>query len=470
MIGELIAPAYASLAEWAAHWWTWIAPLSVQLAALALPLWWLDRLWTRSGRLRLRALLWSAVLLRVVWPGDLGVLSWDAPAALRGALHAAQADSPPLGGLASGANSLVGAELSSSAGRSATSSLDSFAAWLPALALLWALGAVLGGALHAHRCRRARRSWGVGSALSNEHLSQNALRTELRALATRLGLRRRPRVRLHADLAAPLVDGVWRPTLRLPRDLVKRFTAHAREHILLHELAHLRRRDPLRAAAQALLAQLLWFHPVARLALSRLHTLREQACDELAAQHAHGGRAAYRRTLLEEAARTLLPERAQPGLALLGRRAPLIERLERLGRGPARASRAALPLLAAVGVALLPVHASEKTAPARALAADRTVDIMTDIAEVSAHPSLVARLNAPSDTPTLKSLAEPVPGAAVGCFNTRMLVMAELARQQAGHDAAPTATSHAWRSTSSSLRAQVAPRSPNSPSLKDAEP
>jgi len=384
-------PAWTTpLHAFAEHWWAWVAPLSVQLAVLAVPLWLLDRLWARGGHARLRATLWGAVLLRALWPGDVGVLRLPS------------AEAPGVGSVAS--------DLAGHA-NAAPLALATSATWpLLALAALWGVGALLGLALHARAARRARTDWGTA-----QRVHDAVLATELRALAARLGLARVPRARLHARLAHPLVDGVLRPTLRLPADFVVRHDALGREHVLLHELAHLRRRDPLRAAAQALLTQLLWFHPCVRLASSRLHVLREQRCDELAAAHARGGRVAYRRTLLETAAAALLPERARPGLALLGARAPLIERLERLGRAPSRAGWTAAPVLVSAALALLPLR--DAAPPATPLADATLADVAPLADSVTPHHE-AAR-------------PDPVPGAATGCFENRFRVMAALAQREA---------------------------------------
>jgi hypothetical protein len=49
--------------------------------------------------------------------------------------------------------------------------------------------------------------------------------------------------------------------------------------VLLHELAHLRRRDPLTNGLLVLAQSVHWFNPLARFAVARCRAERELACD-----------------------------------------------------------------------------------------------------------------------------------------------------------------------------------------------
>ena len=80
----------------------------------------------------------------------------------------------------------------------------------------------------------------------------------------------------HPTLAAPVVAGTLRPALLLPAG----FEAGAGADIVfLHELAHLRRRDPLVTLLGELAAACFWFNPVVRLAARRMRELQELAAD-----------------------------------------------------------------------------------------------------------------------------------------------------------------------------------------------
>jgi beta-lactamase regulating signal transducer with metallopeptidase domain len=144
--------------------------------------------------------------------------------------------------------------------------------WLPAL---WVIGcglALLRLALAHTLLRRSTRS----CAETNDA----RLLAALDGARVQLGLRARVRILLDARRTIPMVWGVFRPRLLLPAEALGWDDRQLRS-VLLHELAHLKRRDP---AAQWLLQiaiALHWFNPLVWLAAWRLHLERERACDDL---------------------------------------------------------------------------------------------------------------------------------------------------------------------------------------------
>jgi TonB family protein len=100
------------------------------------------------------------------------------------------------------------------------------------------------------------------------------------AVAARCGLRRAPRhVAVDPDLG-PAVMGILRPILLVPRGLDRSLTPREFEAVLMHELVHIRQRDNLWAALQALVVSVLWFNPVAWLLSRCIAIATEMACDE----------------------------------------------------------------------------------------------------------------------------------------------------------------------------------------------
>src|SRR5919202_149761 len=62
-------------------------------------------------------------------------------------------------------------------------------------------------------------------------------------VAAQLGLSRRPALVLTDGVGAPFVCGLLRPALVLPRGLMAELGADRWREVVLHELAHLKRRD-----------------------------------------------------------------------------------------------------------------------------------------------------------------------------------------------------------------------------------
>ena len=106
----------------------------------------------------------------------------------------------------------------------------------------------------------------------------------LDALAQRMGLQRRPPLKLHAGLSSPVTVGFWRPVILLPAALLSGMPVALLEALLAHELAHVRRWDYLVNLLQSVAEALLFFHPVVWWLSARMRAEREQVADALAAK------------------------------------------------------------------------------------------------------------------------------------------------------------------------------------------
>ncbi len=95
-----------------------------------------------------------------------------------------------------------------------------------------------------------------------------------------LGLRHPPRLRISNCIDVPAVAGVLNPALLLPVDC-RTWSDSCRRVVVLHELAHLRRRDCLIQLLADCASAMYWFHPLVRGAVSHLRHEREQACDDV---------------------------------------------------------------------------------------------------------------------------------------------------------------------------------------------
>ncbi len=188
----------------------------------------------------------------------------------------------------------------------------------------------------------------------------DALAEQWNELARRAGLRRAPRLLVCPHLDAPLTAGLVRPRVCLPERAARELSPAALRALLAHELAHVERRDPLRALLGSLLERLLWFQPLNRALRRQLEELAEHACDARAVEL--GVKPIELARCLTDVAGWLVarprPWSAAPGMAarhsVLGAR---VRRLVGPGAGPVAEPRAglvgalALLVVGAVGVA-----------------------------------------------------------------------------------------------------------------------
>ena len=174
--------------------------------------------------------------------------------------------------------------------------------WL-ALALVWVIGAVA----VVIRATVAHRRTAV-SAHAAESAPAAALAL-VAQLAAQLGVRT-PTLRIGAPAIGPHVIGLVRATIVVPPALIAEPVLL--RAALLHELAHVRRRDVLARTIQVTAKALLWFWPVVGLVGRRLDAARETACDAWALEAGELARPTYARLLVRMAE---LRAAAAPSLA-----------------------------------------------------------------------------------------------------------------------------------------------------------
>jgi beta-lactamase regulating signal transducer with metallopeptidase domain len=190
----------------------------------------------------------------------------------------------------------------------------------------------------------------------------------LRETADLLRLRRIPIVAVSSKIATPAVFGVFRPTLLMPTVNLDKLSRRDARHILLHELAHIKRRDTLVHTFNLVLQIVYWFNPLLWLVRKQVQHLRELCCDASVAKVLKENTMGYRETLLETAKR-LLAKSVEPGLGLLGlfeNSHRLVTRLKWLEKKTWKHSRirlvAIVVVIAAVSACILPMAQGQRTA------------------------------------------------------------------------------------------------------------
>jgi bla regulator protein BlaR1 len=145
---------------------------------------------------------------------------------------------------------------------------------------------------------------------------------------------------------APAVGGVLYPRILLPTGIDRVLNRQELNAVLLHEVAHAKRRDNLIRLLYELALCALWFHPLIWLAGMRMALYRELSCDESVIQRAQG------KALLRALAKLAVPEKTMSLQATAS--SHLSHRLARLAGSAHPAHRAAslvLTSLFAVAIA-----------------------------------------------------------------------------------------------------------------------
>lgn len=173
----------------------------------------------------------------------------------------------------------------------------SVAVWLGLLGWLAGL-AVLMTRLVVGHCRMSRLRL---SAVRAEPVAEDLCRD----LADRMDLS--PPLLLRTPfLPSPCLDGLWRPAILLPEEDGE---INLRE-TLVHELAHLARRDPLWNLLRRVATAALWGQPLLWVLSRRMEAVAEEVCDDVVVQFG-ADRARYAGLLLHLAERTLPPHRSR---------------------------------------------------------------------------------------------------------------------------------------------------------------
>lgn len=164
--------------------------------------------------------------------------------------------------------------------------------WLAGAVTLWALGVLFLLLRTTVGTIRVRQIVKESRPLDDEEWTALLSRS-----TERIGLRAAPRLLVYPGPIMPMTWGIRRPVILLPAD-AESWPEETRRTIILHELAHVRRRDLLFEPVVRVASMLQWFNPMIWTAKRNLAIEREKACDDLAIS---GGvqPGAYANSLLE---------------------------------------------------------------------------------------------------------------------------------------------------------------------------
>jgi len=152
-----------------------------------------------------------------------------------------------------------------------------FRTHIPLFVTIWLLGMLafmlrfLGGyalvrRYRYHRTRAVGGEWGQ----------------KFRKLAQQIGVRTNVRLLESALVKVPMAIGYLKPVVLLPLGALNGVPALQMEAILVHELAHIRRRDYLMNLIQSLMEAIFFYHPVVWWLSGNIRIERENICDDIA--------------------------------------------------------------------------------------------------------------------------------------------------------------------------------------------
>ncbi|MGI6706794.1 MAG: M56 family metallopeptidase [Clostridia bacterium] len=142
------------------------------------------------------------------------------------------------------------------------------------LAMLWATGALV----------MVTYTVGVNTLLHLRVRRKPPCRDEaiieiLKKCTDRLRLEKMPRIVYDSQIKIPMLFGFLKPRICIAPEMVRCLSHEELEHILLHELVHLKRGDILINWIMMVLQALHWFNPIVWAAFRRMKQDCELACD-----------------------------------------------------------------------------------------------------------------------------------------------------------------------------------------------
>ncbi len=125
-----------------------------------------------------------------------------------------------------------------------------------------------------------------------------------------------PAISLCSETITPFVIGLWQPKIILPPDATT-WSNQSLTFVLLHEMAHIKRRDLLTQFLAGSIVAVNWFNPLSWWLFSQMMRLRELACDDAVLLQEQQP-VNYAETLLEVATRYQSMGQAH-GIAMAGK-------------------------------------------------------------------------------------------------------------------------------------------------------
>ena len=222
---------------------------------------------------------------------------------------------------------------------------------------------------------------------------------------------RRARLALSGDVGSAAVLGCGAPLIAVSPELVERLSADELDSVVIHEWAHVQRRDDLVNVLLLGVGVIAGWHPAVWLIDRRLRAERELACDETAV--AVTGSAKSYATCLVKLADLSATRRTLPAAPAILTPGDLRSRVTRLVSSRAFASAARSRGLAIAGVAVLVVLSAGVARLALFTSVVRStvgaVSMSESVAPTSTRDARTVATPTPPPPPSRRSVTIPVP-------------------------------------------------------------
>ncbi|MBN2211640.1 MAG: M56 family metallopeptidase, partial [Sedimentisphaerales bacterium] len=285
--------------------------------------------------------------------------------------------------------------------------------WLSGVAAYWLIMLIKGLRFH-HWVRHNRRQLSLRSHLEVFNAMQAARRVRIYELP---------------NAPQPFVWGLIRGAIYLPRGFTLTDDPQKQHAVLMHELGHVLRLDPLVNLLQVLAQGLFWFHPLVWLANARIRAEREKCCDEFAIAKLRTAPQKYCSAIVDVLLAQQTARRPVPTLAVAGPVKNIEDRIKtaltpgrRFTTRPAPRAVLAITLLAAL---IVPTTIALSSRPGEPVETPKASDIQEDksyIATLSDGTTveLLAVCEHPSDiSPWWRPDGSPYDGEKTNKFDFR---------------------------------------------------
>ena len=297
----------AQLNDLSEIWWQWMGSMFWQVSLLIIIVTALDMVIRKWAWPQVRYALWALVFIKLIispaWQMPTSIVSWIQPQVENQITFkvevSEEAEKSP-------SNLKTHDEVKAPV-------IIEQASWQSFALLTWFSGMVLFSLMLLIKMYKFRKMNPVDKKTNTPEWFSELMRKP----AARLKLKKAPSVLFSADAKSPAVYGVFRPVLLLPEGYLDKLSNEQAEHVLMHELCHLKRGDLLIHWFCIVVQLVYWFNPLLIWTRRQMRHVCEICCDLSVANVLREKTASYRETLLHSA-RELFAENMQPSLGFFG--------------------------------------------------------------------------------------------------------------------------------------------------------